>query len=339
MPTMHPLCSPIQLHATQIAQITPSMSFDPSVDFQTQRIALREKFLSLVGVPQRSGNGSIVVEYEDTTDPRFDEIRFVTESEEGLFVPAHLFLPKQRRERLPLVICLQGHSPGMHVSLAREPYPSKESIVVEGDRDFCIQAVARGYAALAMEQRGFGELNFDKEKPHSCLLLGGQALMLGRTLIGERICDISAIIDAVEQNFSWIDCSRIGVMGNSGGGTASYFAACVDERIKVAMPSSAFCTFSAAWGTVRHCICGYVPNLIQYMEMDDMAMMIAPRPLIVVNGVHDHLQPFDAAQKAFEKVKEIYRAAGAPDACQMVIGSEGHRFYADLAWEVFDRLI
>lgn len=31
-------------------------------------------------------------------------------------------------------------SRGMHVSLAREPHPSTEAILVEGDRDFCIQA-------------------------------------------------------------------------------------------------------------------------------------------------------------------------------------------------------
>ena len=70
-----------------------------------------------------------------------------------------------------------------------------------------------------------------------------------------------------------------------------------------------------------------------------MAILIAPRPLVVVNGIHDHLQPFEAAKTAFEKVKSIYKAAGAPKNCQMVVGQEGHRFYADSAWEVFDTYI
>ena len=73
--------------------------------------------------------------------------------------------------------------------------------------------------------------------------------------------------------------------------------------------------------------------------MPDMALMIAPRHLVAVNGIYDHIQPFEAAKEAFETVKNIYKASGAPDNCEMVVGSEGHRFYADLAWDVFDRHI
>ena len=37
--------------------------------------------------------------------------------------------------------------------------------------------------------------------------------------------------------------NRLGIMGNSGGGTTSFYAACVDPRIKVCMPSCAFCPY------------------------------------------------------------------------------------------------
>lgn len=314
----------------------PLYRFDPTRELAEQRAKALEQLLSMIKIPEKETEPYPIIEAEDQTNEDFDEIRFSFESEKGVFVPAHLLLPKKREGRLPLVICLQGHSTGMHVSLARAPYPSKAPIKVEGDRDFCIQAVKRGYATIAMEQRGFGEMNAC-DGGNSCHELYFQAALMGRTLIGERLRDIIALIDAVEAGFDCIDMERIGIMGNSGGGTSSYFAACVDERIKVSMPSSSFCTFTAAWGSIRHCCCAYVPGILEYMEMPDMAMMIAPRHLVAVNGIYDNLQPFSAAKSAFETVKEIYKAAGAEDNCDLVVGPEGHRFYANEAWGVFDK--
>ena len=88
---------------------------------------------------------------------------------------------------------------------------------------------------------------------------------------------------------------------------------------------------------LKHCCCAYVPGILKYMEMPDMAMMIAPRHLVVVNGIYDHLQPFEAAKEAFEVVKAIYDAASVPGNCDMVVGAQGHRFYAEDAWPIFDR--
>jgi len=43
-------------------------------------------------------------------------------------------------------------------------------------------------------------------------------------------------------------------------------------------------------------------------------------------------------EETFETIRQIYRAAGAADRCRLVVGPEGHRFYADLAWPVFCKL-
>ena len=312
-----------------------SLAFNPKKNLEIQRERILKKFLELIKIPPKETNPIAIIEYEDKTNPYYDEIRFSFESEKGIFIPAHILLPKNKKEKLPMVICLQGHSTGMHVSLAREPHPSKEPILVKGDRDFCVQAVTRGYAAVALEQRGFGELSVT-DNFKSCHELYFQLMLMGKSLVGERLRDVSALIDAVEVSFPFVDMSKIGIMGNSGGGTTSYFAACVDERIKVSMPSSSFCTFIDAWGSLHHCCCAYIPGILEFMEMSDMAMMIAPRHLVVVNGVHDHIQPFSAAEKAFQKVKEIYQASDNAQNCEMVVGSEGHRFYAKDAWPVFD---
>ena len=330
---------PIKHHIKQLKALKQELAFDVKKDMDAQKRQIKEKLLDLLKFPEKMTDPIPVIEYESTDDERFDEIRFCVETEPDFFIPAHLLLPKEKKDKLPLVICLQGHSPGMHVSLAREKYPGKAPIPVEGDRDFCIQAVARGYAALALEQRGFGELNHRSDR-HSCHELVMQAMLTGRTtLLGERLLDISNAITAVGAGFDFIDMTKIGIMGNSGGGTSASYASCVDARIKVTMPSSSFCSYIDSWGSIYHCSCSYIPGILDYFDMADLAVMIAPRYLIAVNGKYDELQPFEAAQREFHRVKEIYSCAGFADRCELVVGPEGHRFYADLAWGVFDRFI
>ena len=43
--------------------------------------------------------------------------------------------------------------------------------------------------------------------------------------------------------------------------------------------------------------------------------------------------------ETYEITKMLYSAAGASDACALVTGPEGHRFYADLAWPVAKSLL
>jgi hypothetical protein len=38
-------------------------------------------------------------------------------------------------------------------------------------------------------------------------------------------------------------------------------------------------------------------------------------------------------------MQKLYAAKGAPDACALVVGGEGHRFYADDAWPVMHGLL
>ncbi len=322
------------------------LAYDPNKDLATQKAQVEEKFRELLGMPEEKGACRLEIEYTDDTDPRFDEIRFQFESEPGLDVPGHLILPKNREPeaKLPLVICLQGHSTGMHISLGRKKFEQDKPN--ECDRDFAIQAVTRGYAAVCIEQRGLGEQRIPAWGGAMCHQSAMPAFHLGRTLIGERAFDISRLLDALEAfdtakvPFSVnIDMTRIGMMGNSGGGTATYHAACVEPRIKVVMPSCAFCTYADSIMSIQHCTCNFIPGILKYMEMADLAVMLAPRPLIVVNGDKDEIFPLEAAQRSFKTVQKIYAAAGAPDACHHVIGDGGHRFFAADAWPLFDKYI
>lgn len=328
--------SPDACHEYVLKNRKQLLAFDPSADYADWKTAVKEKFCELLGDDPEPVDLNISVEWEKETE-LFTERRIVFDTELGASVPCHLLLPKNGKAPYPVVICLQGHSSGMHISLGRAKYEGDEELICGGDRDFALQVVREGYAALVIEQRGFGERKCDRKImegnttcPHPAMV----SLLLGRTMIRERVWDVSRAIDMLE-TLPEIDKEHIALMGNSGGGTATYYTAAIEPRIKVAMPSCAVCAFDYSIGIMRHCDCNYIPRMAKYFDMGEIACMIAPRPLIVVAGEKDPDFLIEGTKKVYAVIEEIYKKEGAPENCKLITGPAGHRFYADLSWDTF----
>jgi len=250
-------------------------------------------------------------------------------------LPFYLLRPKGADGPLPLVLTPHGHNrPHVYVGLARDEH-ERESIEA-GERDIAVQAVREGYLAVAPTTRAFGETRTPRDKAedtvHSCRTQLMHDLLVGRTPIGDRVWDMSRLIDwALETQGA--DSRRIVITGNSGGGTVSLFAAACDTRITVTVPSSYFCTFAGSIGAIHHCDCNYVPGMLRLGEMYDVAGLTAPRAFCAISGKDDPIFPIDHAHFAFERLQLIYAAAGVPDRCEHYIGHAGHRYYKDGAWE------
>jgi len=242
--------------------------------------------------------------------------------------PGKIFRP------IPLVLTPHGHNnPDLYVGMAYNEHDEKA--IVEGERDIAVQAVREGYMAIAPTARGFGETmdktECEKDAVSSCRSQLKHCLLVGRTPIGERVWDISRLIDWALKHTD-VDPTRIAITGNSGGGTTSLFAAACDERISVAVPSCYFCTFEGSIGTINHCDCNYIPGILRLGEMYEVAGLIAPRPFCAIAGKEDPIFPIEHVLEAFNKLKRIYEVAGFPDRCELFIGEGGHRYYKRGAW-------
>ena len=166
-------------------------------------------------------------------------------------------------------------------------------------------------------------------------MTGLRAIMLGRTIIGERVWDIMRLIDLLERDFANLfDTDKIICLGNSGGGTATTYAAAMEERIKIAVPSCAVCRYGDSIAAMAHCACNYVPHIAKYFDMGELCQMVAPRSLIVVNGIGDPIFPIAGAKACVEVAKIAYAAADVSDRLHHVIGNAEHRFYADPTWPI-----
>ena len=331
------MIKPHELQLRNIRDIKPSMQYDGTIPFEKWQDKAREKLNLLLGLPFEKIELNVQIEF-DRQEEGFREIRFLVESERDYFVPCHLLIPHNFDKPLPVVICLQGHSTGMHISMGRNIYPGDDWFTSgEGDRDFAKQIIGQGYCALSIEQRGFGECG-GTEKGPDCYKSSMAALLIGRTTIGERVWDVQRVIDAVETCFPQVDSTKIACMGHSGGGSTTYYAACIDTRIRAAMPSCCLCSYDDSIAKLDHCSCNFIPNIRKYFDMGDIGGLIAPRKLVIVNGKDDDIFPLAGVQKAYDVIQKIYTQIGAKDSCHFIVGNGGHRFYASESWPIFNKL-
>lgn len=318
---------PQVLHESMLKR-TPRLRYQGGEVYAWQQKA-RERLSELLSLDDMPAcEPALDVEYERDQED-YHEYRFTFQTEPGYRVAAHLLIP-HTVEKPPVMICVQGHSTGMHISLGRPIY-ERDAASIAGDRDYALQSLREGYAALTLEQRAFGECG-GTEKGPACNLAGSTALILGRSLIGERVHDVMRTIDLLQTGLFPIDSTSISITGNSGGGTTCIYAAAMDPRIAACMPSCSFCGYLASIGEQQHCLCNYIPGIARDFDMGDLAAMIAPRPFVVINGKLDTTFPLESAQAQLDIARKVYDILGCADKCRLVVGQEGHRYYASLAW-------
>ena len=326
---------PLEHHKYIAKNTLPSLRWNGEEPIEELRVKSEEKLRELLGMNEILPCEPIFEITEQREHKGMSLTHFTLQTEEGYYTHCDLLLPKEQIVPLPLCVCLQGHSSGSHISLGIVKYDGDEKTISGGDRDFALRAVEEGFAALCIEQRGFGECGGTVCERHALT-----AFMLGRTLIGERVWDVMRVLDAVEAHFAdTVTLKGSVLMGNSGGGTATYYTACLEHRFDGYMPSCAVCTYYDSIIDLRHCVCNYVPNIAKYFDMGDLSVMIAPKKLVLVCGKDDNIFPLHGVKDTFDIIKNMYREFGAEDSCAMVIGDGGHRFYADDSWKVMKLLL
>jgi hypothetical protein len=160
----------------------------------------------------------------------------------------------------------------------------------------------------------------------SCQPTAGAALLFGQTMIGWRVYDVARTIDWIETRPE-LNARKVGCMGISGGGTCTLFAAAVETRIAAAFASCSLNTFLDSIMSLSHCIDNYVPGILNWAEMYDVAGLAAPRPFFAESGDKDPIFPLAASRASFAKVKKIYEVFGVPELADNEIFDGHHMFW------------
>ena len=292
---------------------------------------LRAKLVELVGGFPSEKSPLRGVTLETRTFPTYTREKVVFDSRPGVSVLAYLLRPQKASTPAATVICIPGHGRGVDDIVGIDEQGRDRTDKAGYQHDFALQVVEAGLAAVAIEPMAFGcrrdPVNARQGLARKgCEPAAGGALLLGETMVGWRVWDVMRTLDYIATRGE-LDASRVGCVGISGGGTATLFAAALEPRIRAAMVSGYLNTFRDSVGSLAHCVDNYVPGILNWGEMYDVAGLIAPRPLFVESGEKDNIFPIAASVESFKQVREIYGVFQATDRVEQEVFPGEHSFW------------
>ena len=259
--------------------------------------------------------------------PEFKVEKVLFESRPGFTVTANLYMPKKGSGKLPAVLFLSGHA---HKGKADSSYVKIPTMLAR-----------KGCIVLAVDPIHQGErMQFSGENaPDLCPghnILNRQLLTVGETFSDWRVWDGIRGIDYLLSRPE-TDPARIGVCGNSGGGTLTAMISANDDRVAAAAPSCSITTFLCNVENEIPADGEQMPLgfLADGGEMADFLLAQAPRPVRILSQSADFFDVRGAAE-TYAMLKKVYTLLGKPENISIVYGPEAHGYSLELRQGTYD---
>jgi dienelactone hydrolase len=252
--------------------------------------------------------------------------KLIYESLPGFHVTAALYVPGGLTTPAPAVIFVHGH---WDLGKAAPEYQA-----------VCIELVRQGFVVLAVDPPGQGERKqyYDPASGELCIphctdehtYSGLQFVLGGASLARHFIWDVIRGVDLLESR-SEVDTARIGITGNSGGGTQTSFLMMAEPRLAAAVPCTFIMTLETYMNTgqpqdseqiVRGCF-------VDGPDHDDYLTMMAPKPVLVGAATYDFF-PLEGTLEAVRRAQAIYRLYDAEEKIALVTAPTRHTYSAQL---------
>ena len=343
------ILSPYPGHVKEIDQAQAALGFANSNpnDLLLWQHEARQKLSQLMGYPTRRFQPALTVE-EPARPIGADLWRqtFCLRVRPETDVIFHLLWQGSLRDRKdwPVFCYLAGSTSGVHVSWGEAKVPIDYQRLSIGS-DLARQAAERGYLVVAVEQLGFGareERTMSKRSSDRLVDAAFHALLLGRTLQGEKCWDMSSILDWLlkGQDLVGVDQNALYLFGHSSGGSTAFFTAALDVRFSGVLCSGSigrFCDTIGGRAPGNGEI--VVPDLINWLEAEDLVALVAPRPFIGLSGTKDHIFPYSGVADTVERARPFYVAVDAGDKLHAIAVDGPHQYYPAESWTAWEHFI
>jgi len=311
-----------------------------------------------------------VVRREDRGDYVQEYLTFQTTPD--LRVPAYVLIPKHATLPAPGIVLLHCH--GGFYAWGKEKVVEVEdepSVLIEfrqqlyGGTCVATELVRRGYVVITIDMFYWGERRmlldddppsyrdprtmtkddiaaFNRRSQQAEQLVARSLFAAGITWPGVMLWDDLRTLDYLATRPE-VDRRRLGCVGLSVGGYRSFLLAALDPRVKAAIDVGWMSSFGHH--IKRHVVNSigltfHIVGLYRYLDLPDLAALIAPRSVLVINGSQDQLFPPEGVEAAFRKIEQCFRKAGVPERQRCRIYDAPHRFDVQMqadAWEWLER--
>jgi dienelactone hydrolase/pimeloyl-ACP methyl ester carboxylesterase len=270
--------------------------------------------------PRKTALNPQIVDAIERRGFRIEKILF--ESRPGCLVTANLYIPNKIDGLAPGVIASCGHS--------------AEGKAAPIYQEFCQRLALSGFVTLIFDPFNQGERDqyyklSDREivrsSTHAHNMMGKQLDLIGEWFGAWRGWDAIRALDYLLTRPE-VDPDRIGLTGNSGGGTMTTWVWGVEERFAFAAPSCFVTTFAHNLENELPADSEqYPPGVIgRGLDMADFMLAQAPKPVMLLGQKYCF---FDrrGLKDASEDVRRFYSLVGAPnDNTGYFLGPEGHGY-------------
>lgn len=326
--------------------VEPELRFrgQTQADWQAWRESAQQKYMELLGPFPKRVPLAAEVEYA-VEDGDLIRERVILDSEEYMSVPCQVLRPKAMAAdgRNAAIVCLHGHTVvGKDGVAGMRSSPVHLANIKDHNNNYAEQMARAGFLTIAPDLRGFGERRdgpapFPGRDPCNVDFVKGA--ILGIYTLTLNIWDIKCCIDYLETRPE-VDKSRIGMMGLSLGGAMTTFATAAEPRIRAA-DIMGYVNPWKGFGLRDANFCGsqIVPHIYRYLDTDDIAGLIAPRPLLLEMGIYDNCFPLQDLLQGYAGVQRVYEAAGVPERLWADIHPGPHAFAGNKAFDFFARYL
>jgi dienelactone hydrolase len=249
---------------------------------------------------------------------------------EDFYLPAILLTPAAATARLPAVVVIPGH--------VRAGESGLQQLTQEVDsyhNSAGLRLAEAGFAVLAIELRGFGQLGPPAHPEHR--LVAYNALLAGSFYKSLIAGDVRTAVDFLANQDS-VDSSRMGIAGASLGGEIAVAYAGLDQRLAAISfhayggGSGRFKPLTGSAEKQPH-YCHLIPGSSRWMRREDVFALLAPRPTL---GVRGSSQPFSQPEFG-ASLQQAWQLAGAADDVELLVAAGGHEFFPPEAIAFFSR--
>jgi hypothetical protein len=320
-------------------------------DFASWQSNLLKELKKVLGVMPEKAELNPQVLWEVQEDGLIKR-KVVLQLEEYMSVAALIYIPVDALKRpAPAILCNHGHGrfgkdSVMGITSNFDGRRAEE--IKQFNFDYGLQMAKRGYVTMAIDWRGFGERS-DNSDPYmaddkypypgrdKCNVHFIRGSLMGINLLTLDVFDAMRCIDYL-CSLNCVNKDKIGAMGLSFGGTMTTWISLLDERIKAADIICYSCCFkNFAIKEANFCGSQFVPGLFELCDVPDLQGLIAPKPLLAEIGLYDKCFNIEDALECSDKVKKIYKAAGASEKYEVDLFAGDHQFSGKKAFEFFDK--